>query len=43
MNKESVCSEEIDFTVYSDKDEDLQIISLVYREGYKTPFEIITK
>lgn len=43
MDNISLCSEEIDFTVCNDKDEDLQIISLVYREGYKPPFEIITK
>ena len=43
MDKESVCSVNSDFTDNSSDNEDFYLMRLVYREGYKPPFEIVTK
>ncbi len=43
MDKESVCSVNSDFIDNSSDNEDFYLMRLVYREGYKPPFEIVTK
>ena len=43
MDKESVCSVNSDFADNSSDNEDFYLMNLVYREGYKPPFEIVTK
>ena len=42
MDKESVCSVNSDFIDNSSDNEDFYLMNLVYREGYKPPFEIVT-
>ena len=43
MDKESVCSVNSDFIDNSSDNEDFYLMRLVYRKGYKPPFEIVTK
>ena len=43
MDKESVCSFNSEFIDNSSDNEDFYLMNLVYREGYKPPFEIVTK